>query len=111
MARSILDKKESICSTENLKQEEEKHIYEVLKRKNYPKWAIDRAKEQQQKPNKETRNRKTQKEQKNKHMVIVPYVKGVTERAARVYKKYNISTAMKPHCTLRQILVHKKDKV
>ena len=73
---------------------------------------IDKVKEQQQKPKKgETRTKRSQTELKNKHIVIVPYVKGISKRAARVFKKFNISTAMKPHSTLRQVLVHPKDKV
>ena len=43
-------------------------------------------------------------------LAIIPYVEGISERVARVYKSYNITTAMKPHCTLRQMLVHPKDK-
>ncbi|XP_072023312.1 uncharacterized protein [Amphiura filiformis] len=43
-------------------------------------------------------------------MVVLPYVKGVTERVSRVMKKYNVSTAMKPHNTLRRELARPKDK-
>jgi len=44
-------------------------------------------------------------------MVVIPYVKGFTEKAQRIYGKHNISTAMKPHCTIRNILVHPKDQI
>jgi len=47
---------------------------------------------------------------KSKGMVVVPYVEGVSERFTRVLKQYNISTATKPHNTLRNLLVHPKDK-
>ena len=30
---------------------------------------------------------------------------------ARVYKRYGISTAMRPHTTIRNLWVHPKDKV
>ena len=43
-------------------------------------------------------------------MVVIPYVNGVAERVQRVYKKYNVATAMKPYSTLRNLLVHPKDK-
>ena len=42
--------------------------------------------------------------------VVLPYVKGVTEQCQRVLKSYNISSAAKPVKTLRNILVHPKDK-
>ena len=43
-------------------------------------------------------------------MVVIPYIKGLSESISRIFKKHNISTAMRPHKTLRNILVHPKDK-
>ena len=43
-------------------------------------------------------------------MVVTLYVNGLTEYVQRVYKKYNVDVAMKPHSTLRNLLVHPKDK-
>ncbi len=40
-------------------------------------------------------------------MLVIPYVEGLSEKLQRVFKKYNISTAMR--ITYR-ILVHLKDK-
>ena len=39
------------------------------------------------------------------------YVKGLSERIAWVVKKRKISTAMRPHTTLRNMLDHPNDKV
>ena len=50
------------------------------------------------------------KEKQSKGMVFIPYVNGLTERIQRVYKKHKLKAAMKPHSTLRNILVHPKDK-
>ena len=44
----------------------------------------------------------------HKTSVIIPYVEGVSEAVARVY---GVSTAMRPHATIRNLLVHPKDKV
>ncbi|KAI8484651.1 hypothetical protein Bbelb_375920 [Branchiostoma belcheri] len=44
-------------------------------------------------------------------MVIIPYVKGVTEPLERVFRKHQVSTAVKPKTTLRNLLVHPKDKM
>ena len=38
------------------------------------------------------------------------YVEGLPERLTRVYRKHGFSTEMRPHCTLRKMLVHPKDK-
>ncbi len=43
-------------------------------------------------------------------MVVIPYVKGVSEALERIYRKHNISTVMRPHMSLRKLLVHPKDK-
>ena len=59
--------------------------------------------------NKENK-RKVQEEEETKNQVVIPYVKGVSERAGRIFRKYGVRTAMKPVKTLRQVLVHPKDK-
>ena len=43
-------------------------------------------------------------------MVTIPYVEGISERITRTFKSFNISSTMKPHCTLRNMLVHPKNK-
>ena len=65
-----------------------------------------------------TDNRKSQKKQKGESkerksngMVTIPYVKGVSEALSRVLRKHHISTPMRPHNTIKQLLVHPKDKV
>ena len=44
-------------------------------------------------------------------MVIIPYVKGLSEVFSRILKTYRICTAVRPHTTLRSMLVHPKDKI
>ena len=43
-------------------------------------------------------------------MVVLPYIEGLAQRSTRIFNKHRISTAFKPHQTLRNILVHPKDK-
>ena len=42
-------------------------------------------------------------------MVVLPYVHGMSEELARIFKKRQITSAMKPHSALRTLLVHPKD--
>ena len=49
--------------------------------------------------------------QDHKATVNIPYVEGVSEAVTRVYKRYGVSTTMRPHTTTRNLLVHPKDKV
>jgi len=46
-----------------------------------------------------------------KGMVVVPYVKGLSEASARILKSHGIATANRPHRTLRNFVVHPKDKI
>ena len=51
------------------------------------------------------------KELKSRGMVTIPYVKGLREAFSRILKTYRICTAVKPHITLRNLLVHPKDRI
>ena len=45
--------------------------------------------------------------------MVVPYVEGISgkkKKTLKGLKKHGYSTAMKPYCTLRNILVHQKTK-
>ena len=56
------------------------------------------------------RNTNTDRE-KSRGMVVLPYVEGVTDTLQRIFKKHRISTAVRPHTTIRKLVVHSKDKV
>ena len=64
-----------------------------------------------EKDGKEQTKKENNKEEKSKGMVVFPYLKGVTEQLKRVFGKHKIATSIKPHQTLRNILVHPKDKI
>ena len=44
-------------------------------------------------------------------LVVLPYIQGLSEGLERVFKKHNVALSMKPHQTLRNVLVHPKDKL
>ena len=60
--------------------------------------------------NKGKGNNRNESSEKDKGMVVLPYVRGVSEKLARIYKKRQNTSAMKPHSMLRTLLVHPKDK-
>ena len=61
-------------------------------------------------PRKQTTSKKVDNTNKSIGMVVIPYVQGLSERVARVYKSYGITTALKPHNTPRKDLVHPEGK-
>ena len=68
-------------------------------------------KEDEKSQKEKTKERKDKNTDKSKHMVTLPYVKGVTESVQWIFKHHEITTAVKPHQNIRRILVHLKDKV
>ena len=91
--------------------EEEERIKEALVNCGYPKWSFEKVKQQMRdktQGKKKTEAKKTQ--EKSKGLAVIPYVKGTSEALSRIFKKHNIQTAMRPHMTLRKLLVHPKDK-
>ena len=56
-------------------------------------------------------NLNSNKSEKSKGLVVLPYVKNVTDTIQRMLKKHNIASAVRPHTTMRKILVHPKDQI
>ena len=55
--------------------------------------------------------KKTVEKDKDKGMVVLPDVPGLSETTSRIMKKFKLNTAMKPHNTIKRSLVRPKDKV
>ena len=47
---------------------------------------------------------------KRKRMVVVPYVRGLSETFARILKSHCIATANRPHRTLQNFVVHRRTR-
>ena len=60
---------------------------------------------------KELRKHVRKKELKSRGMVTIPYVKRLSEAFSRILKTYRICTAVRPHTTLRNLLLHPKDRI
>ena len=93
---------EKLVTTEEDKKVEISHTKQALRRCGHPKWSLRKKKKNNQEMEKEEKRGK----------VVLPYIKGISERMARTYKKYNIETIHKPMSKLKHILCNKmKDKV
>ncbi|XP_072021483.1 uncharacterized protein [Amphiura filiformis] len=101
--RTLMDRKDKVITEEADKLVEEQKIKEALKLCGYPEWAFKDV-------NKKTAKKKDQSQTTTRGMVVLPYKEGLSQRARRVFKKHGIQTSFKPHQTLRNILVHPKDK-
>ena len=109
----MFDRCYDIVTTKEVQESEIEHVEKALARCGYPEWTFNKVK-QQIKQKKETVPKQRKQKDPNKRskcMVVIPYIKGVTEKLQRVYKKHNIATSVKPQRTIRNILVHPKDKI
>ena len=105
-----MDRKNAIVTEEDDKKQEEDTIRNALKQCGYPNWTMEKVKKDMEANTAKKKSKKDCDKNKSKGMVVIPYVQGVSERLQRVFNKHNIQTAMKPTNTLKNILVHPKDK-
>jgi hypothetical protein len=110
VVRTLLDRCNTIVTEEEDKVVEEQYIRSAFKKCGYPAWAFEKVKHQMMTSKEEKKQKRKEKSDKNKGLVTVPYVRGMSEAISRVFKKHNISTAMRPHTTIRRLVVHPKDK-
>ena len=110
--RTLYDRKDSIVTEEADKTKEEGIIKQALTTCGYPPWALDRVTHAREisKQNATSKKPSSANQDNNKGLVVIPYAEGVSERVSRVFKKHGFSTALKPHRTLRSMVVHPKDK-
>ena len=110
VVRTLMDRMENVVTEEADKREEELRIRNALADCGYPKWALDRVKQQMSDKHQQPKTTKKTNETPSRGMVVIPYVEGVAEKLNRAFRKHNIFTAMRPTNTLKSILVHPKDK-
>ncbi|KAI8510905.1 hypothetical protein Bbelb_118210 [Branchiostoma belcheri] len=75
----------------------------------YPQWLIRKASEPRQ-PRSKPQDSQGTGGKNRKTLVVLPYVKGVSEPLRRIFAAHGVSTCFRPHRTLRQLLVAPKDK-
>ena len=110
VVRTLNDRAQAVVSQEARLEEEKSHIKKALAKCGYPRWVFRSA--QSTKRRKERVNRRTDGQTPSyRPSVVVPYVAGVSEKVRRVLGDFGITTHFKPHNTLRQSLVHPKDKI
>jgi len=61
----------------------------------------------------DVRDKKKNKKQEasvKRPVIVIPYVEKVSEAIVRIMKKHNVPVAIKPWKTLKDLMVHSKDK-
>ncbi len=111
VVRTLLDRCETVVTKKEDKVAEFQHIEQALSTCGYPRWTVNRVAEKMSaNKTKSKQGKRPEKSEKSRGMVVIPYVAGLSESFERVMRKHKIATAMKPHTTMKQLLVHPKDK-
>mgnify|MGYP001548989041 CR=1 FL=1 len=100
-----------ITDEEDLKTEIE-NVKTALRACNYPDWTFKKVEEQmkQQKEKNSKRKKNKDRDQRPSKSITLPYVKGLSEAAIRIFKKFNRTICLKPAEKLGQKLFKLKDK-
>ena len=88
-------------TAEQDKIQEHKNIDSALKVCGYPAWRLK---------DKEKTRMDSDTQEDRKCVISLPYIQGVNEKLARIYRKYDITLVSKPDTTIRDLLVNPKDR-
>ena len=102
--RTLTHRADTIISDPQDKEREIKHLQKVVSVAGYSKWAWQAPGRQKIRPH----PRNTDCDRAKGH-VTLPYIGGVTEPISRLIRKTGVSAHVKPHTTIRSILVAPKD--
>jgi len=85
VTRTLMDRKDTLVSTEDDKDREELHIRNALKSCRYPEWIFDKVNHDQCQKRKKTIDTKKRNKsaQESKVLAVNPYVEGLSETAER----------------------------
>ena len=106
VVRTLIQRAETIPSTEAYKKEEMAHVKMALAANGYKSWAlkIPKKKDKTKDPTESTsRNRVPP--------IALPYIRGLSENLQRLFRTHGIPTYHKPFNTLRNVLVKPKDNI
>ena len=97
VARTLLNRCKEIV-TRDRQRERERHNQDCTEDLRLPRMGHSTGlnKSMREKESNKKKDNSRKEEEKNKGMVVLPYVSGVSEKLARIFKKRKISSAMKP---------------
>ena len=85
--KTLLKRADTLITQEEDIRKEEETVKEALKICGYPDWSIKRKKDRNNEPKK-----KEGEEEENKTRILLPYIKNLSEKIAREFRKHNPNT-------------------
>ena len=105
VVRTLCHRANTIISTEEDKEEENRHFTSTLRECGHPKWTIDQA----LKPKKPPYRRTEPASGLSPQSLAVPYIKGVAEKTQRIFKSAGVRSHLHPAQKIKQILSRPKE--
>ncbi|CAH1261457.1 SLC29A2 [Branchiostoma lanceolatum] len=106
--KTLFHRADNIITSDTAKTDEHRHLRGALGKCGYQRWTFNKALKPSDKSKKTPKC--TPLTNRNKANITIPYVQGVSEKLRRIFQNFNIATNFKPQSTLRQRLVHPKDR-
>jgi len=102
--RTLFSRADSICSSLVERSTEEQHITQALRRNGYPHSLISKY----SRPKTPSLPTSTSKP---KAIVVLPYIRNVSEAIQRILSQLELVVRFRPHRTLHNLLSHPKDPI
>ena len=111
VVRTLMHRASTLIRDEERRKAEKEKVKDALRHCGYPEWALREGESRSKRQEKAKTAEKTgsQEQDRRKGFAVVPYVKGVTERLQRVFKKHGICLYPKAGYTIRNAVVRPKD--
>ena len=109
---TLYHRAKTICSNQEMLLKEQ-HLFQALKKCNYPTWALNRVKMRCQNPNNKRKNKNNSQQDNNinKNLyMVVPYYQGLSEKIKRSGKKFGVQMHFNGGLTIKNLLMAPKDK-
>ncbi len=106
---TLVKRAHAVCSSNENLEDELQHLNKVFTINNYSKPFVDSVTERSRRTTPTSATPTTGETEPKKTIATIPYIKGTSERIARILRPFNISVAHKPTVTLRNILMKVKD--
>ena len=103
VVRTLLNRINTVVSTEEDKIQEREHVTRVLRDNAYEEWMFETPRT--------SRNSSPQRTSKQKagKSYPIPYIHGLSEKIGKIYRAHGVNFYYKPMNSIRNILVHPKD--
>ena len=115
VVRTLYERADNIITDPKEAENEVVHVNKALQKCGYPKWTFRKVRRdldtrEERKAAKKKKDKTRSEAETPNVTVTIPYIRGVSESLQRVFRRHGVSSTFKPHRTLRQQLVHPKDK-